>query len=155
MKFRPYTPEEDQVIFDFGQTLSLKEIGKILNRSRMSVSIRAKRIGANVDKHKPYSKDEDRLIRKHAATKTSNEIGKLINRTSGSVGSRARKIGVSLMKHGENHHRAVHSNDDVRLVRALVDDGELTHKQISEKMEISINTVKLISYDKTRTQDHI
>ncbi|MFL0951012.1 hypothetical protein [Vibrio parahaemolyticus] len=107
MKFRPYTPEEDQVIFDFGQTLSLKEIGK------------------------------------------------LINRTSGSVGSRARKIGVSLMKHGENHHRAVHSNDDVRLVRALVDDGELTHKQISEVMEISINTVKLISYDKTRTQDHI
>ncbi|EGR3070270.1 hypothetical protein DMW20_11965 [Vibrio parahaemolyticus] len=150
-----YSSHEDSVIRDNAQTMSAAEIGKLIGRSRMSVSIRAKKIGADLDKHKDYGPKEDQVIRRYAKEKTAAEIGKLLGRSSGSVGTRARRIGVSLMKHGEKHHRAKHSNDDVRLVRALVDDGELTHQEISEKMEMSVNTIKLISYDKTRTQDGI
>ncbi len=135
--------------------MSAAEIGKLIGRSGMSVIIRARKIGADLNKHKDYGPKEDETIKRYAKEKTAAEIGKLLGRSSGSVGTRARKIGVSLMKHGERHHLARHSNDDVRLVRVLIDDGELTYQEISEKMEMSINTIKLIAYEKTRTQDPI
>lgn len=152
---KDYSNYEDSMIRNNAQIMSAAEIGKLIGRSGMSVIIRARKIGADLNKHKDYGPKEDETIKRYAKEKTAAEIGKLLGRSSGSVGTRARKIGVSLMKHGERHHLARHSNDDVRLVRVLIDDGELTYQEISEKMEMSINTIKLIAYEKTRTQDPI
>ncbi|WP_259556309.1 hypothetical protein [Vibrio harveyi] len=79
----------------------------------------------------------------------------MINRTRGSVQTRAGVIGVGLTKHGQYNHKAKHSDDDVRLVRLLLDDGELSHQEIAEIMEFSLSNVRLIHYGHTRNSDGV
>ncbi|ENC6709548.1 hypothetical protein ABKY54_004154 [Vibrio harveyi] len=150
-----YTKPEDKTIRDNAKILTAAEIGKLINRSAQSVRRRASKLDVSLDKFADYSPEEDRTIEKYAKTKSAAEIGKMLGRSRQGIQCRAGVLGISLMKHGEHHHKAVHSNDDVRLVRALVEDGELTSEQIAEKMEMSINTVHAIRGEHIRTQDSV
>lgn len=59
------------------------------------------------------------------------------------------KHGVSFMKYGEKNSNAKHSNHDVWLCRQLKAEG-LSNREISEKMEIPLGTVKGFFYGKDR-----
>ena len=150
-----YTEPEDEFIRRNGLKMSAADIGRNINRSRLSVVRRAGRIGANLKKAKDYSPEEDEVIRTHAKKKSAAEIGKMINRSASSVQARAMVINVSMIKHGEYHHKSKHSNADVRLVRELLIDGTLTHQEIADKMDMTVHNVNLISVGGTRNSDDL
>ncbi|WP_187993584.1 hypothetical protein [Vibrio harveyi] len=150
---KPYAPEEDKAISDNADKMTVKEIAKLINRSWQSVRARARKIGVEMRKNPPYTPDDDKAIRKYAKTKSCEEIGKLLNRTKYGIRARAQKIGVSLVKHGEHHHASVYPNDDVRLVKALIDDGEMKPSKIAETMEMNIHTVRCIKRGEIRNKD--
>jgi hypothetical protein len=52
-------------------------------------------------------------------------------------------------KRGESHHRSRLSDDDVRLMRELREEG-LTYREIAEKFECSIWTARDIADYRTR-----
>ncbi len=52
---------------------------------------------------------------------------------------KANRLGISLDKCGDNRHCTRHKDEDVKLIRELRDNSDLTFKEIGEKFDISEN----------------
>lgn len=99
---------------------------------------------------KPWTKDDLEFMENNADKMTGEEIGEKLGRTARAVYGKARRIGLSLKKLGEKHHCSKYSDEDIRLAKLLLDDGELSHQQIADKLEISVRVVSAISAGRRR-----
>lgn len=82
-------------------------------------------------------------------THTMKEAAKVVGCSENNIRSKARALNVSFRKYGENHFSGKHSNEDVRLVKLLLEEG-LTQKVIAEKMEMTQPEVSMIKNGKYR-----
>ncbi len=133
MKARSYSHYEDAAIIINARRLTSEEIGVLIGRTKFSVRKRAERLGVSINKNPPYTLDDDEIIEKYSKTKSSDEIGKILGRTGAAIRKRAFDVGITLIKHGQYHHRAVHSNEDMDLVRLLIVDGSFHVKRFQKK----------------------
>jgi DNA-binding XRE family transcriptional regulator len=55
-------------------------------------------------------------------------------------------------KYGEHHHRAKLTNHDVDLIRELREEHGMTYRELAEKFEVSMWTIRDITKYWTRVQ---
>lgn len=112
--------------------------------AKLGVSLAYKLIG--------YSKDDDKFIRENGSKMSAFEIGEHLGRSYGSVKAYAYRHNISIRKRGELHHRAKQTNEDYRLAKMLIDDGELSLVEIANKLEVPYLFVRDIKIGRTWRQ---
>ena len=80
----------------------------------------------------------------------ADEIG--CNKTQAE--SACKRYKISFRKYGELHHSAKHSDHDVYLARALIDEG-VGKAEISRKLEIPLHAISEWSLNKYRNHDSV
>ncbi len=97
----------------YRKKIPIKEICKILGRSKNSVSQKAKRI--KLDGLVSWSKDEEDFIRNNYIKKSSKEIAKDMNRSHWAINSRLSKLG--LKRNNESLKNIMKSRDKTNFKR--------------------------------------
>lgn len=105
-------------------------------------------------KHFTWTPSDLTKLRKLSKTHSRQEAAKIIGCTYSALIGKCKRDGISFRKHGENHPTAKRSNDDVRLIRLLLDE-KMPVKEIAEKFEVTPTTVYNLKYHNFRNQDHM
>ena len=85
------------------------------------------------------------LAKTHSVIQAASEIGCSANQVRARIG----RDGISYKKYGEHHKSSKRSNEDVRLIKALLAEG-MPVRLICKKMEISQPEVSMIKNGKYR-----
>lgn len=90
-----WTEDEDKQLLELLSTHTTFEIAKILDRSEESISVRAKKLGAdNFYTHRRWNEEDDLLLSDLWGTKPIEYISKKINRTTQAIINRASILGL-------------------------------------------------------------
>lgn len=124
-------------------TMPVTELAKKHNLSKENIKYYARKAGLNCAfLRKPWTEFELSVLISCAPTHNTKEIAKKLKRSRHSICCKAAALGISMRKHGEKHHAAKYSDEDAHYVKLLLDDGELTHKQIADIVEVHPSFVK-------------
>ena len=93
-------------------------------------------------------------LRKLCKTHTAQQVADEIGCTKNQAYTRAKKEGWTFKKFGEFHHSAKHSDHDVYLARALIDEG-VPKAEVSRKLEIPLHAISEWSLNKYRNNDSV
>lgn len=88
-------------------------------------------------------------LKQFASKLTLKQAAKELGCTDSTVSLECKRLGVSFRKWGEHHRSSKRSNEDVRLVKALLAEG-MPVRLICKKMEISQPEVSMIKNGKYR-----
>ncbi|WLS78820.1 hypothetical protein Q3V30_20755 [Erwinia pyri] len=135
-----WTPFEIEQFKSLANSLPLREVAALLNRSFSSVRAMSYRLQLGKRSVKSWSAFDEGELRGYAGLYSAEEIACKLGRSVYSIKGKAKQLGIQLYQVGERHHCAIHSDEDVTLCRQLYDAG-VTPKVIAEKMEISHGTV--------------
>ncbi len=146
---RAWTPEEDELLIKLYGKKTPAEIaarlpvpGRTVIAVKRRVNILHNRFPSRLGYLSHRWTPEDILfLRRNCRTMTAKEIGNRLTprRTEHAVMIKANKLGIRLNKCGDNRHGTRHKDEDVKLIRELRDNSDLTFKEIGEKFDISEN----------------
>lgn len=83
-----------------------------------------------------YSFDDERFIEDNAQVMTTAQLAAHFGVSVEAICIKAGRMGVSLKKQGENHYRCKVSNDDIRLIKLLIADGEIKLRAIDRLFDL-------------------
>ncbi|AAQ96528.1 hypothetical protein [Vibrio phage VP16T] len=87
----------------------------------------------------------DLHLERYAATRTCEQLAADLGAPNAkSIQNRCQRIGVSLIKRGRNHRLAKLTDEDIRLAKLLIDDGQLTMAEIERKLDLYKGAAKRI-----------
>lgn len=93
--FKAFTPEEVKFIIENYNTLTLLEIASKLNRNKMSVKYKIKKIKeGNASQYNMWTEKDEIFLRDNYMNHTYGYIGKILNKKSKSVRDKANYIGL-------------------------------------------------------------
>jgi hypothetical protein len=92
--FRPFTPEEDELIKRYFRRRGSKWLTKELGRQRSSIHQRARKLGVVALKHR-WEASDDEYLAHHIGLILDVSIARRLRRTVGAVRERARKKGLT------------------------------------------------------------
>lgn len=95
---------------------------------------------------RPWSREDIKILVDNAGIKTTAEIGEMINRTASMVRDKASQLKISVRVTGEKHHAALYSDDDVHYTKILLDDGELSRKEIAKLIDVPVSFVQMVAH---------
>lgn len=141
-----WRPEEDQLIIDNWCSVTAPEMtamlpGRTLYAVRRRVLVLREK-GYNVgNKRHDFTPEEDAFIRANCKKLSLLEVAEKLGRHRNTVAVHATELRVSFRKTGDLHHLTKYTDDDVRLIIALRDDG-MTFREIAYKFEMRAYTVR-------------
>ncbi|HFG4884564.1 TPA: SANT/Myb-like DNA-binding domain-containing protein [Salmonella enterica subsp. enterica serovar Anatum] len=162
---RPWTPEEDELLANLYGKKTIAEIAARLPAPGRSISAVKNRVIILRERFPGrfgrichlWTPEDDRFLRRNRFTMTAKEIGNRLKprRTRTSVTHRARLLGISLRKCGDNLPYTRYKDEDVKLLRELRDQSNLTFKEIGGKFCISRDAASQLYHYRLTAADAI
>lgn len=140
MRIAAWTEEEEKFLAKNYCKVPLDVLAKTLSRSRAAIKTKMSRMSDRPMLVNPWTTQEFRFLKENADKLMAKEIAAVLGRSTNSVLGKAANEGIKLTA-----ARKRHSDEEVSICMGLHRQG-MPIKQIAEKMEIPVNTLKCYLY---------